>query len=406
MSHSTARLRITVLTLPLVALVLAGCGSATTAATSAPSSIHLAVVGPMSGDAVTDGQHILQGAEIARDQINGAGGIKSGRYQGAQIVIDKFDDTESVDKSVEIARQVVNNKDEWAFLGTGFSDAAIATAPVLDRANVSYLSTYASSKEIIAKPRNNVFVVPPTFPAYAYSAAERAYALGYRHAAVLQANAAFGLQLAQLFRDHFTSLGGTIVGSETYTLGDKNTQGVVATVLRHSPDVIALAGLSGDDAAQLHQLRAAGSTVPVIDTEAVTFGKSFISLAGPDADGLIGQTPSDPARSTPPSRHLRDLYNARFQSALIPDPTAFTYEAVTAVATALESGPSDRTQLARALHSVTINDTGIGRLQFDQGGARLGGTLWYYKINKGSFHFDTGYRQTAPDAVTQTPLEE
>lgn len=388
-------------------LGLAACGgNAGTMGNAAPAAIHVAVVGPMTGDAAVDGQHILDGATLARDEINNAGGIASGPYKGAKIVIDSLDDTESVDRSVSIAHQVIDNSQEWAFVGTGFSDAAIATAPVLDRASITYMSTYASSAEILAKPFKNVFVVPPTFPAYAYSAAERAYRLGYRHAAVLQANAAFGLQMAQLFTQHFTSLGGTVVDSETYTLGDKNTQGFVARALGAKPDVIAMAGLTGDDVAQLHQLRSAASTVPVVDLEAVTFSQDFLTTAGADAEGLVGQTPTDPHRSTTASAHLRAEYSARFHTEVIPDPTSFTYEAIIAISRALQTGPSDRTRLAAALHTVQIADTGVGSLRFDVSGARLGGILWYYHVADGAFRFDTGYRQTAPTAVQEIALEE
>ena len=394
-----------------LAATLAGCGSGGAAAgtsTSAAdtSDIHLAVVGPMTGDAAADGQHILDGATLARDEINNAGGIGAGPYKNAHIVIDSLDDTESVDRSVALAHQVVDGGQDWAFLGTGFSDAAIATAPVLERASVTYMSTYASSAQILAKPFKNVFVVPPTFPAYAYSAAERAYKLGYRKAAVLQANAAFGLQMAKLFTDHFTALGGTVVDTETYTLGDKNTQGFVAKAAASTPDVIAMAGLTGDDVAQLHQLRSAGSTTPVLDLEAVTFSQSFLSTAAADANGVVGQTPTDPKRKGAAAGHLRSIYSARFHTDVVPDPTAFTYEAVIAVAKAMESGPSDRTQLGAALHNVQVADTGVGPLRFDPSGARLGGTLWYFHVANGGFVFDSGYRQTAPTTVQLVPLEE
>ncbi len=397
------------LALAVAAVGISACGGSSPAAgssSSAPAAIHLAVVGPMTGDAAADGTHILDGAQLARDQVNGAGGIASGPYKGARIVIDSFDDTESVDRSVTIAHQVIDSTQEWAFLGTGFSDAAIATAPVLERARVTYMSTYASSAQILAKPFHNVFVVPPTFPAYAFSAAERAHKLGYRRAAILRANAAFGTQMADLFAQHFQSLGGSVVDTETYTLGDRNTQGFVARALQQNPDVIAMAGLTGDDGSQLHQIRAAGSRVPVIDTEAVTFSQSFLGIAGADGQGLIGQTPTDPMRSTVASASLRALYAARFHSTVIPDPTAFTYEAVLAVARALQSGPPDRTHLAAALHRVSIADTGVGPLRFDPSGARLEGTLWYYHIDSGAFVFDTGYRQTAPTAVKEVSLEE
>ncbi|MBJ7610126.1 MAG: ABC transporter substrate-binding protein [Candidatus Dormibacteraeota bacterium] len=394
----------------IITAALSACGSTTSGGSSGTAAttrdIRLAIVGPMTGDAAADGQHILDGATLARDQINNAGGVASGLYKGAKIVLDPLDDTESVDRSVTLAHQVVDSSQEWAFLGTGFSDAAIATAPVLERASVSYLSTYASSAQILAKPFKNVFVVPPTFPAYAYSAAEVAYKQGYRHAAVLQANAAFGLQMAKLFTDHFTALGGMVVDTETYTLGDKNTQGFVAKALASQPEVIAMAGLTGDDVAQLHQIRSAANSTPVLDLEAVAFSQSFLTTAGNDALGFVGQTPSDPKRKTAAAAHLRSIYSAKFHTDVIPDPTAFTYEAVIGVARAMESGPSDRTQLGAAIHNVQLADTGVGPLRFDPSGARLGGTLWYFHVANGAFVFDTGYRQTAPLAVHEVPLEE
>jgi branched-chain amino acid transport system substrate-binding protein len=389
----------------LAPLLVAACGSSSSNPASGPKDIVLAVVGPMTGDAAADGQHILQGARMAADEINANGGIQRGAYKGARLVIQPFDDRENVQQSVSIARQVVSDQRYWAFLGTGFSDAALATAPVLDRASVSYLSTYASSQKIVEKKRHNVFVVPPTFPAYAYSAAARARALGFSRAAIFEANAGFALQMADLFRARFQQLGGSVVDEERYELGDKNTEGLVAHAKAADPDVVVMAGLTGDDASQLQQLRQAGVNVPVLDVEAVLFSRSFLDIAGPLAEGVLGQTPSDPQRNTPAARHLRDLYRQRYGTEIVPDPTAFTYEAVLAVAKALEAGPVDRTHLADALHAVDIPDTGLGELHFDADGARLGGVLWYFHVHAGQFVFDTGYKQVAPFEVQEVPLE-
>jgi branched-chain amino acid transport system substrate-binding protein len=402
------RLRITALTAAGLTMTLAACGSGTSSTSSGSGSsktFTLAVVGPMTGDAQADGLHIKQGADLAAEEIDNAGGVASGPYAGAKIVIQAFDDTESVDKSVSIANQIASDDHFWAFLGTGFSDAAIATAPVLDRANVSYLSTYASSAKIIATPRHSVFVVPPTFPAYAFSAADRAYKLGYRKAGILKANAGFGLQMADLFAEEFTRDGGQVVDNQPYTLGDKNTQGIVAHIVQQQPDVVAMAGLTGDDTTQLKQLHDIAPTLPVVDTEAVLFSQNFLDLAGPLAEVAVGQTPSDPDRNTDAAKHLRDAFRAKYGTAIIPDPAAFTYEAVHAIAKALEAGPADRTKLADALHNVDIPDTGIGELKFDSGGARLGGILWYFHVKAGKFVFDTGYQQTAPTTVKEVPLQ-
>lgn len=388
-------------------LVMAGCGSSSSAGSSqgAPTSIKLAVSGPMTGDAAADGLHMKQGAALAVEQINAGGGIRSGKYKGAKLIVDYFDDKETVDGSVSNANRLVSDDSYWAFLGTGFSDAAIATAPVLDRAGVSFLSTYASSDLIIKKPRHDVFVVPPTFPAYAFSAAERATKLGYKKIAVLQANAGFATHMADLFTQHLTTLGGTVVDAETYELGAKDVQTAVAKIKASHPDAIAMAGLTGDDVAQLKALHAAGVNVPVIDTEAVLFSKDFLSSAGSDAEGVVGQTPSDPQRNSPAAAALRSAFMAKYGTEVIPDPAAFTYEAVQAVARALESSPGDRSKLADALHGVSIDDTGVGSLAFDQSGARLQGVLWYFTVHSGDFRFDTGYKQTAPMEVKEVPLQ-
>lgn len=390
----------------IAGLGLVACGAASPSSSgSPPQEITLAVVGPMTGDAAADGLHILQGARLAADEINARGGIASGPYRGTRIALQSFDDRESVQQSVSIARQIASDQRYWAFIGTGFSDAALATAPVLDRARIAYLSTYASSQKIVEARRHHVFVVPPTFPAYAYSAAARARALGFTRAALFEANASFALQMADLFRARFQELGGTVVDEERYELGDKNTEGLVAHARNSNPDVVVMAGLTGDDAAQLQQLRRASVSVPVLDTEAVLFSQNFLDIAGPLAEGVLGQTPSDPQRSTPAARHLRDAYKARYGTDIVPDPTAFTYEAVLAVARALEMGPADRTHLADALHAVDIPDTGLGELHFDVSGARLGGVLWYFHVHDGRFVFDTGYRQVAPLRVEEVPLE-
>ena len=391
---------------------LAGCGTSSSSGSgpsgssaAAPGTITLAISGPMTGDAAADGLHMKQGADLAIAEVNRAGGIAAGRYRGARLAATYLDDRETVDGSVGNANRVVSDDSIWAFLGTGFSDAAIATAPVLDEAGVSFLSTYASSDLIIATPRRNVFVVPPTFPAYAFSAAEEAYAQGRRSVAVLQANAGFGTHMADLFKQHFTQLGGRVVDTETYELGAKDVQGPVAKIAQARPDLVALAGLTGDDTTQLKALHAAGVTVPAIDLEAVLFSQSFLQNAGPDAEGVLGQTPSDPMRNAPAAAALRQGYTAAYGTAIIPDPAAFTYEAVKAVARALEASPADRGGLADALHAVSIPDTGVGRLQFDATGARLGGVLWYFAVKQGQFAFADGYQQSGPTSVVKVALQ-
>ena len=48
--------------------------------------------GPLTGPIATYGLEVVHGAMLAQEDINGAGGLKSGPWQGYQINIKQFDD--------------------------------------------------------------------------------------------------------------------------------------------------------------------------------------------------------------------------------------------------------------------------------------------------------------------------
>ena len=81
---------------------LAGPGLGIRAARAQAKTVKLAMIAPLSGPWARQGQLLRQGAEMARDEINGQGGIKSlGGAKVELIVADAGDSAEKAKNAVQ-----------------------------------------------------------------------------------------------------------------------------------------------------------------------------------------------------------------------------------------------------------------------------------------------------------------
>ncbi len=157
----------------LAATAVAGCGSnggsaassaaGSTAASGAASSaaaggttIKIGSIGPSTGGAAAYGQAVMNGAQIAADEINAAGGIN-----GVKIEFKFQDDEHDAEKSVN----AYNSLKDWGMqmlMGTVTTAPCIAVTEKTAADKMFQLTPSASSKDVIAK--DNVFQVCFTDP--------------------------------------------------------------------------------------------------------------------------------------------------------------------------------------------------------------------------------------------------
>ncbi len=402
------------LVLVISALVLlAACGSSSKSATGpstsgGPKKVVIAVGGPFSGDDKATGDQIRSGAKLAADQINAAGGITAGPLKGAQVVIDDgFDDADVPQKAVDNIRKVVDDEKYIAFVGSGLSDASVASAPVASQAGLSYLAAYASSPKILdaAKAQKSVFVVPPTFPAYSFSVADQLVRKGYKKPAIINLTGTYGQGIADFFVERLKDSGITPVDTETFKFGDADFTTQLGRIKAAGPDSLVMVGLADSDALIVKQAEQLGLSVPVLDPGGITYSDTFITDAGNLANGVLGNTPSDAQRNTPAAVALRNAYSVATKEAVVPDPAAFTYEGVQAVAAGLADGAGNRLDLSDHLHNISIADTGVGPLKFAPDGSRVGGRLYIFQVQGGKPVFTLGYEQTGPKEIKEISLE-
>jgi branched-chain amino acid transport system substrate-binding protein len=368
--------------------------------------IKIAIGGPFTGDAALDGQEIYQGASLAAGVINSAGGIPGGPLKGAKISLVKFDDKDDPQTGVVVARSVISDNSILAYVGSALSDVSVAQAPLFERAAMPFLSVYASANTILQPPKHYVFVVPPTFDAYAYSIADTIAADHIKRVGVIHLTGTYGELVTQYLVQRLRGLGVSVVADEPFNFGDTDFRAQLSKIKSANPQALAMVGLTDSDTLILKQGRKLGLNVLAYDPGGIDFSQAFLNEAGALANGVTGNTPTDPGRATPATRQLVAAWRAKYGTNVVPDPGAFAWAGINAVVAAVAAGGTTRASLADHLHSINLSDTSTGPLSFTSSGSRVGGRLWIYRIKDGKFDFFTGYGQKAIFDIVRIPLEE
>ncbi len=402
------------LALPALALALAlvagACGSddddTPAVAGSETKTVTIALGGPFSGSSKPTGDKIRDGAQLAADEVNGAGGIADGPLKSATIVFKEFDDAGVPANGANNIRTIIDDGDVVAFVGSGTSDVSVAMAPTASREAFPFLSAYASSPRILeaARDAKSVFVVPPTFPAYSYSVTDELLKAGLTRPGIINLTGTYGDGVADLVVDRLKEKGIDPVAKESFTSADTDFRVQLARIKDANPDSLVMVGLADLDALIVTQADELGLRVPIFDPGGITYNDTFLTAAGPLADGVVGNTPTLASRDTPATNSLRERYMALTGQSVIPDPAVFSYEGVRAVAAAFAAGASGRADLPQYLRQIDIADTGVGSLAFGADGSRIGGRLYVFRIVGGKPEFFTGYEQTGPRTVKEIAL--
>jgi branched-chain amino acid transport system substrate-binding protein len=130
------------------------------AGTAPPQEVKIAMLVPLSGPWARSGILEKLGAEMAIDDINAAGGIRS--LGGAKLRLMQFDTQDSAEKAKDAAqRMVAQEPDLVGGFGCWLSSFTLAATEVTERAGLPWL-TLSYSDLITGRGFQNVFQTAPT----------------------------------------------------------------------------------------------------------------------------------------------------------------------------------------------------------------------------------------------------
>ena len=328
------------------------------------------------------------GAELARTQINAHGGVLGKQIefivmdnQGARVVPDAAE-------SVRIAKALIQEEDVAAILGPIFSNNSTQVGPVVQQLGHPIIP--GSAGEYVTAAGDYIFLVVPTTLAQGAVMAQFATdtsELSATTAAILrQADSAYTEGLARAFSESFQKLGGDIVASEVYEVGDKTFDAQLTHIKKASPDVLYLVGVIPDIHFAMAQARDIGIDAIFLGSDSWDEPEKIFSTLTDNTplEGIYFTSNFSPELLD--AGQFVEAYTARFS--VFPDSMAAAgYDAMSLLASAMEKAqtltPSTvRDALARITHfqgatfishydanrhpvkSVVINTIRKGRITF------------------------------------------
>ena len=239
-----------------VSLAFAGGGQAA----GSSDTVGIGAVFPLSGPVAFYGNESRDGALLAVEEINAAGGLL-----GKKISLISEDDEGDGAKSVN-AFTKLTTRDKVSFvIGSSTSGATMAMTSLAQQNKVVLNSPSATNIDV-TKAGDYVFRACFIDPFQGVVGADFAYdSLRSRRAAVLyDAGADYNTGLADAFKKQFRAIGGQIVADEAYQSGDVDFNAQVTRIRAANPDVVYLPNYYNDVALQAKQLRAQGVNCALI----------------------------------------------------------------------------------------------------------------------------------------------
>ncbi len=326
------------------------------------SPIRIGVVLPLTGDTAEYGTRCKDGVQLAVAEINSTGGV------GGTTVQAVYEDYGGKpQEGVAAMQRLCSQRNVAAIVGPVESSVALAMLPLANQYKTVVVSPTASSPDLSGRSRF-FFRVWPSDIAEAKAIATFAFErLGVRRAVVLYVNNDYGVGLLTHFRTVFSTLGGQVLGTESYMQGDPNLRPMLAKLAALHPEAFYLVGYHKDLALATKLLRELGSKAQILGS--ANYGTpELLSIAGSAAEGAIYANPAyDPTDPVGSVEAFRKLYEESRHG----EPTMFEangYDSVMVLAAALRSGARGGEQIAGFISSLSGYQGASGTLSFDKNG--------------------------------------
>src|SRR5262247_1678546 len=177
--------------------MLAGLAVALVAGSAAAQdSIKIGVTQPLTGAFAASGNYVAQGAKIAEEEINKAGGVLGRKIQ---LVIE--DNKSNPTEAVATAEKLIVRDKVPVMMGAWSSTLTLAVMPKLEEYKVPMLVETSSSGKITTSGNPYVFRISPTSEMEAKAFAPLFKKMDIKKADFLSTNNDFGLGAAKEFSE-------------------------------------------------------------------------------------------------------------------------------------------------------------------------------------------------------------
>lgn len=385
------RMRRGVVGLVLVALMLASVVAPAVGAKLAGDKVRLGVIMPQAGIFVDWGQHGLIGAEIAKEEINAAGGIG-----GLPLELVMADDRGDPKESVTLTRRLAQTDRVLMIHGSISSSSAGVMYPLSASLKVVIVSPTAAAPGLTDKFRPWAYTMNPGAARALGTglAALRKHNPEVKKAAVLynQADAISKAEATVVMPPTFQQANVELLDTITFQTGDLDFSAQVTRALAKQPDMLFLGSGSREAALVAKEARKQGFKGP-IQGGVATATPDLVTLGGDAVEGWYTTTYAWNERPTPrmqtfvkkflersggkrPNSSGPAMYDQLFIAKMCIETTGVTNKP--------DDLESDRDKLAKCWGGLKGYDGAIGAITMNELGVNVG-QIWALTVKRGVF---------------------
>ncbi len=350
-----------------VIVVLAMLLSACAGGTAGGGEIKVAILAPLSGPVPTFGVSTRDGALLAIEEWNAKGGVL-----GKKIVPIVEDSQCTPDPAVNAANKVIDQDKVKFIVGEVCSKASIPVSEIANAKGVLQISPTSTNPQVTVgadgKTKDYVFRACFIDPFQGKVGAKFAIEeLKAKTAFVLldQAND-YVKGLAEVFIKEFQGMGGTIVGTESYTAQDTDFSAILAKVADTKPDIVYLPDYYNVVNLVTKQAKEKGITAQFLGGDG--WDSSDLDLAAAEGGYFTNHYAAD--SKAPAAVAFQKAYGERFKDETgkgkVPDAlAALAYDATNILLQSIkEAGTDDPAKVKDAMAKIQFDGVS-GRITFD-----------------------------------------
>ena len=352
------------ITLAVLSFGLLGCppkeGTGNTSTSTAGGDILVGEYGSMTGPQATFGQSTHNGIMMAADEVNAAGGIN-----GRKIKVLSEDDQSKQEEAANAVTKLISQNNVLAIIGEVASSASIAAAPICQSNKVPMITPSSTNDEVTRKG-DYIFRICFT-DSYqgeyqAVFADQWAAANGKPKtvAMLTDVKSDYSQGLAKVFTAKFGTLGGKIVGTQSYANGDSDFRSQLTAIKGTNPSLLYVPGYYTDIGQIAIQARDLGITAPLLGGDGWESPK-LIEIGGKALEGCFYTNHYFYADPSPVVSSFVQKYKERYGQ--IPDAlAALGYDAMKTLADSMKraaklDGPSLRDAIGKTKGLVGVTGT-------------------------------------------------
>jgi branched-chain amino acid transport system substrate-binding protein len=322
----------------------------------AGDSIKIALTGPFSGGSAPMGTSMRDGAKLAINEINAAGGISVGAKKKKIEIIER-DDEANPARGALIGQELASMDDLSGVIGTVNTGVVLAGDKHLQEKGITKIITPAAGSASMTQWSKagakdvSIFRFAAHDGIQSSMVVEEAINQKFTKVAILHDSTNYGASGHDDLVDQIKKQGNKleIVATEKFNIGDKDMTAQLLSAKTHGAQAILIWGIGPEMAAVSNGMAKLGMKMPLIGGWTLSMS-NYIDNAGKNGNGTLMPQTFIEEPITPKIKSFIEGYHKTYNVTRIPSPVSAAqgYDAVYLFAAAIKQAQSDDTHKIKA----------------------------------------------------------